>query len=400
MIQKQEILEIAKNSKLSPHVIEKDYVLGWLLGGIAQNQELFNNWIFKGGTCLKKCYFDSYRMSEDLDFTLKSKDLFDRSSLENVFSQISKWVYASSGIKLPEDRMIFDFYENPRGKLSCEGRIFYHGPLAPASPQQTPRIKLDLSIDEIIVEAPVTKRVDHKYSDLPSGHLLINCYSYIEIFSEKIRALADRTRPRDLYDVIHFFRRPESKGLSSEIRRVLTRKCEFKDIQFPTYSNIEINKDICLIGWKDQLSHQLPALPTFESFWEELGSFFNWLENAGQKREALPEIAGDLSRDVISDIRNQGIEPPKINMLERIQFASANHLCIEVTYRQPDKKHHQITIEPYSLRRTQDRNIWICAQNHHTKEKIYLRIDDILKVDISNGFIPSFQVDFLPKCQL
>jgi predicted nucleotidyltransferase component of viral defense system len=25
--------------------------------------------IFKGGTCLRKCYFPNYRFSEDLDFT-------------------------------------------------------------------------------------------------------------------------------------------------------------------------------------------------------------------------------------------------------------------------------------------------------------------------------------------
>jgi len=28
------------------------------------------SWAFKGGTCLKKCYFETYRFSEDLDFTL------------------------------------------------------------------------------------------------------------------------------------------------------------------------------------------------------------------------------------------------------------------------------------------------------------------------------------------
>lgn len=31
--------------------------------------ELGESWVFKGGTCLKKCYFETYRFSEDLDFT-------------------------------------------------------------------------------------------------------------------------------------------------------------------------------------------------------------------------------------------------------------------------------------------------------------------------------------------
>ena len=32
-------------------------------------EALRESWLFKGGTCLKKC-FETYRFSEDLDFTL------------------------------------------------------------------------------------------------------------------------------------------------------------------------------------------------------------------------------------------------------------------------------------------------------------------------------------------
>jgi predicted nucleotidyltransferase component of viral defense system len=50
-------------------VVEKDYVLGWLLWGIGTEPELATTWVFKGGTCLKKCYLETFRFSEDLDFT-------------------------------------------------------------------------------------------------------------------------------------------------------------------------------------------------------------------------------------------------------------------------------------------------------------------------------------------
>lgn len=69
VIEKQEISELARELSLDLHVVEKDYVLGWLLAGIAANPELSENWVFKGGTCLKKCYFETYRFSEDLDGT-------------------------------------------------------------------------------------------------------------------------------------------------------------------------------------------------------------------------------------------------------------------------------------------------------------------------------------------
>lgn len=58
MIHKQEIMTMAAKYGLSANSIEKDYVLSWLLAGIFNAEELNQKWIFKGGTCLKKCYFD------------------------------------------------------------------------------------------------------------------------------------------------------------------------------------------------------------------------------------------------------------------------------------------------------------------------------------------------------
>ena len=73
MIDRREILEAASSFWLLPSIVEKDYVLGWMLAGINAHDELGESWVFKGGTCLKKCYFETYRFSEDLDFTLRNK---------------------------------------------------------------------------------------------------------------------------------------------------------------------------------------------------------------------------------------------------------------------------------------------------------------------------------------
>ena len=61
MIDRREILEAASSFSLLPNVVEKDYVLGWILAGINAHEELAESWVFKGGTCLKKCYFETYR---------------------------------------------------------------------------------------------------------------------------------------------------------------------------------------------------------------------------------------------------------------------------------------------------------------------------------------------------
>jgi predicted nucleotidyltransferase component of viral defense system len=63
--------EARRDTGLSGEIIEKDYIISWVLDGIAANKKLRNELIFKGGTALKKCYFGNYRFSEDLDFTAK-----------------------------------------------------------------------------------------------------------------------------------------------------------------------------------------------------------------------------------------------------------------------------------------------------------------------------------------
>lgn len=50
-------------------VLERDYLLSWILVAIIRIDSLRDTLVFKGGTALKKCYFGDYRFSEDLDFT-------------------------------------------------------------------------------------------------------------------------------------------------------------------------------------------------------------------------------------------------------------------------------------------------------------------------------------------
>ncbi len=88
MIDKREILEAASSYSLQPSIVEKDYVLGWILAGIYAHEELEESWIFKGGTCLKKCYFETYRFSEDLDFTLRNEEHLDEEFLRQVFEEV------------------------------------------------------------------------------------------------------------------------------------------------------------------------------------------------------------------------------------------------------------------------------------------------------------------------
>ncbi len=53
MIRKQDILDRAAEWHLRPEVVEKDYVLGWLLAGLS-GIPAARLWVFKGGT-MRSC---------------------------------------------------------------------------------------------------------------------------------------------------------------------------------------------------------------------------------------------------------------------------------------------------------------------------------------------------------
>jgi predicted nucleotidyltransferase component of viral defense system len=214
VIDKRDILETATTLGLIPSVVEKDYVLGWLLAGINAHPAISESWIFKGGTCLKKCYFETYRFSEDLDFTLLEPGHIDDAFLKQTLGEIAAWVEEQSGLIVPVDQIGLDIYTNPRGRLSCQGKIGYRGPVSPTG-GGWPKIKLDLTADERLVLPHVEREVFHPYSDRPDDGIWINCYAYEEAFAEKVRALGERTRPRDLYDVVNLYRHTDSRPTAS-----------------------------------------------------------------------------------------------------------------------------------------------------------------------------------------
>jgi predicted nucleotidyltransferase component of viral defense system len=92
VIPKQEIMTLAAELQLQAHVVEKDYALGWFLAGIAAHPEIGPHWAFKGGTCLKKCFFETYRFSEDLDFTLQDAAHLDEAFLAQLWLSRGRYV--------------------------------------------------------------------------------------------------------------------------------------------------------------------------------------------------------------------------------------------------------------------------------------------------------------------
>ncbi len=81
MIKPKEIQQKAREVGVRDQQIEKDYMLSWILKGISQHEQLSKIITFKGGKVLKKIYFEDYRFSEDIDFTL-----LDNTTKEQIFA--------------------------------------------------------------------------------------------------------------------------------------------------------------------------------------------------------------------------------------------------------------------------------------------------------------------------
>lgn len=158
MISKKELLQLRAEWQLDVGVIEKDYVLGWLLAAIAADPALATTWIFKGGTCLRKCYYETYRFSEDLDFTVTNGGPEEPDDLVEIFRCVASWLHEQSGIELMVADRSFSRRQNLRGNPTTQARIGYRGPNPPPT---LPKVKFDITSDEVIVERPVGRRIVH-----------------------------------------------------------------------------------------------------------------------------------------------------------------------------------------------------------------------------------------------
>lgn len=391
MIDRREIIDAATRQQLNPHVIEKDFVLGWLLAAINAHEALSETWVFKGGTCLKKCFFETYRFSEDLDFTLTDPSHLDEDFLHEVFAEIGEWVYEQTGIEMPAEQQGFELYTNPRGKVSCQGKVGYRGPVSPRS-GGWPRIKLDLTADERVVLPPVRASVFHPYSDVPEGGIEILAYAYEEAFGEKVRALAERTRPRDLYDVINLFRNAAARPSPSVLLDVLGQKCAFKGIAVPRLADLGEHRGALEGGWEAMLAHQLPSLPPLDGFWDELPAFFQWLEG-GVAAAPPAAYAGGAGETVLRDYTYRlPISRNAQSFIEVIRFAATNRLCVDILYKNEIRR-----IEPYSLRQSRAGNIILHAYDVNKDGHRSYTVTEIAGAStVNQNFVPRYEIELTP----
>lgn len=251
---------------------EKDYVILWLLSGLSHSGAKENGWFFKGGTCLRHCYYTGYRFSEDIDFScMPGRDNLETSL--RLLEVAAAWVLTKSGVRL-----------SIRDPLTVEGDFQIEIPVeynrGGARRQGLPQVKAHLTFDEPILDKAVMCSVAPVYSDLSPFEIM--AYSKGEIVAEKLRSLLQQQkkwpRPRDLYDLWYILCKSGERYVWEDLKPFFEKKCYIRDIE-PDIKGLisenlwEWNKE----AWKSRLGPMLKELPDFDGVWKEWVETFEGL---------------------------------------------------------------------------------------------------------------------------
>ena len=276
MILQKEIVTIAAQKGVVKSAIDKDWALGHFIDAIFSIPELRQKLIFKGGTCLKKCYIPDYRFSEDIDFTSIDRDfILTRKHLDNISTLLKQRVEMPTHIESLKELKFKDKLTGYEAIIKFWGSDHPRNDPTPPPQRWQTKVKIEIILYELIL-FPVSKRdVVHSYSDkLTENALQVPCYSIEEVLAEKIRSLIQRsyTAPRDFYDIWNLSKHfPELEY--KPIVDAFHRKLAFKGHSFSGIDqliNSENDKHL-KAAWENSLAHQITEeLPDFETVKNEL----------------------------------------------------------------------------------------------------------------------------------
>jgi len=270
MILQKDIIKIAQSQGVPKTTVDKDWVLGHFIDTIFSIDELKSVLIFKGGTALRKCWFENYRFSEDLDFTSTNHDfVLTRKRLELICERLT------NSIQLPTHIESLREQRHNNQVMGFEAIIKFWGADHPANENPPPaerwltKIKIEITINEKVVFEPVLKSISHPYPDTLTYNAPIPCYCLEEVITEKLRALIQRsyTAPRDYYDLWYILSK-DIELAKAHIKAAFIEKLNFKGHDFTGIEQLINPENNRVVGkaWQNSLVHQIKKneLPSFE----------------------------------------------------------------------------------------------------------------------------------------
>ncbi|MFH1209996.1 MAG: nucleotidyl transferase AbiEii/AbiGii toxin family protein [archaeon] len=228
---KEEIIKLSNKTKFSPQGLEKDYHLTRILHKISEKR--IKDLVFKGGTCLNKCYLGFYRLSEDLDFVYNQDvDNQSKGKIKKILNELRHKLFEildelefKTSKELGKGWKMLTSKEEP--KIVGLEVITNYNSLINDSLQT---IKLEISFRRKLMNSTKIKVIHHEFIDALGEPILkknveIEVIDLSENLAEKFRALVTRKNIaiRDIYD-IHFILKNNILKIDKDIMKLILAK--------------------------------------------------------------------------------------------------------------------------------------------------------------------------------
>jgi predicted nucleotidyltransferase component of viral defense system len=272
------LLEARRRLALPWEVLERDYLLSWLLAGIAEVEPLRRTLVLKGGTALKKCYFGDYRFSVDLDFsgvegvpTGKAMD----GAMRELCTAATALLDPYAPVEMASERYT-EKEPHPTGQeaFTVRARLPWH-----KEPQT--RVMIETTVDEEILRPAPMRGIIHEYGEPLESEVRV--YGPEEIVAEKLRAILQhvekleergwsRSRARDYYDLWRVLGTYQAGMDLSDFDALVRRKCAARQVDFDGPEDFFQEAILAHLErtWSQWLGPLVPELPSFPTVMNEL----------------------------------------------------------------------------------------------------------------------------------
>ncbi|MCX6543748.1 MAG: nucleotidyl transferase AbiEii/AbiGii toxin family protein [Acidobacteria bacterium] len=267
MITTAELHAAAQREGLRFDQVEKDYVILCVLSGLGKAGLLNAGWTFKGGTCLRHCYYAGYRFSEDIDFSCRPDGDSHLAGAVALLERTAGLVHDATGVAIDVRTAV-----HSSGQEQLE--IPLHYSRGTVRRQALPAVRVHLTFDEPVLTPPEIRAVESPYPEIDPFRIIV--YSLQEIVAEKLRSLLQQQdkwpRPRDLYDLWFILCHRSEPVAGRELRALFERKCQVRHIE-PDRSRLtsETLREWNREAWSNQLSPMMSAAPDYERVWADWG---------------------------------------------------------------------------------------------------------------------------------
>lgn len=261
MIPLEEINAAAERFEVPAETIEKDYAICWALNCIAASK-LKDDFIFYGGTAIKRIHFEDHRFSEDIDL-ISAKDF--------KLDEMAKILNDSFVLARKEANLIFEIDANKTLSDDSRARMYmrYSGyDEIVGAPKE---IQIDFAHGREVAGQTESRKVIETYTDLKKKARDLKVQTLNTILANKLGLLVDSNRkePRDIFDIWFLLNRLDQFDFNFDrLKDAFKQKYGF----YPALSVLRphLHNRLYAERWEIRLKKQIARLPEIKIVMREI----------------------------------------------------------------------------------------------------------------------------------